>query len=66
MEMREGLLRRWLVADGATVTKGEPIYEIETDKVESEIGAPEDGVLRWAATEGEVYGVGALLGHLEP
>ena len=37
---------RWLKAEGEAVTKGEPLMEIETDKVTVEIEAPADGHAR--------------------
>jgi pyruvate/2-oxoglutarate dehydrogenase complex dihydrolipoamide acyltransferase (E2) component len=64
MEMTEGVLSRWLVDDGAAVTKDQPIYEVETEKVQTEIHAPTDGALRQIAATGETYPVGALLGEL--
>ncbi len=61
-----GKVIRWLKAPGAPVTKGEPIAEIETDKVTVEIEAPASGVLlRVIAQEGDVVPVGetiALIG----
>ena len=36
---------RWLKAEGDTVAKGEPLIEVETDKVTVEIEAPADGTL---------------------
>ena len=65
MEMTEGLLSRWLVQDGDTVVKDQPIYEIETEKIESEVLAPAGGELRQLARAGSTYEVGALLGHLD-
>ena len=41
----EGNITRIFVASGAHVTAGEPLMEIETDKVTVEIEAPADGVL---------------------
>lgn len=64
MEMTEGTLSRWLVEDGATVEKDQPIYEVETEKVESEVCAPEAGRLRQTAHPGAAYEVGSLLGYL--
>ncbi len=64
MEMTEGTLSRWLVEDGATVEKGQPIYEVETEKVENEVCAPDSGVLRQTARAGDVYAVGTLLGRV--
>ncbi len=40
-----GRLVSWLKREGETVTKGEPLMEIETDKVTVEIEAPEFGIL---------------------
>ena len=40
-----GKLNRWLVAEGARVREGQPLFEIETDQV-TEIEAPASGVLR--------------------
>ncbi|MGD8279892.1 MAG: lipoyl domain-containing protein [Gemmatimonadota bacterium] len=61
----EGTLVEWLAADGARVEDGEPIYLLETDKVEMEIQAPCAGVLRHIGQEGEVYPVGELIGTIE-
>ncbi len=40
MEMTEGTLAEWLVADGTQVTQDQPMYLLETDKVENEVPAP--------------------------
>ena len=54
-----GKVVRWIKAPGDTVRKGEPIVEIETDKVTVEIEAPAAGVLRdVTAQEGDVVPVG--------
>ena len=45
MAQESGKLVSWLKREGDTVTKGEPLMEIETDKVTVEIEAPESGVL---------------------
>jgi len=45
MAQETGTLVRWLKAPGETVTKGEPLMEIETDKATVEIEAPAAGVL---------------------
>jgi pyruvate/2-oxoglutarate dehydrogenase complex dihydrolipoamide acyltransferase (E2) component len=64
MEMTEGTLSRWLVENGTRVEKDQPIYEVETEKVESEVCAPESGRLSQTAQPGAVYEVGSLLGYL--
>ena len=58
MEMTEAVLARWLVDDGATVAKGQPLYEMETDKVANEIESPAPGRVRRIAEEGVTYQVG--------
>jgi pyruvate/2-oxoglutarate dehydrogenase complex dihydrolipoamide acyltransferase (E2) component len=65
MEMTEAILARWLVDDGAEVAQDEPIYLLETDKVESEVGAPRAGVLRRRGDEGRTYPVGEVIGLLD-
>jgi pyruvate dehydrogenase E2 component (dihydrolipoamide acetyltransferase) len=45
MAQETGKLLRWIKSEGDTVTKGEPLMEIETDKVTVEIEAHADGTL---------------------
>lgn len=45
MTMEEGTMAQWFKQPGDTVTAGEPICEVETDKVEMEVEAPFSGVL---------------------
>jgi len=57
-----GKVVHWLKSPGDRVTKGEPIVEIETDKVTVEIEAPASGVLRdVTAQEGDVVPVGQTI-----
>jgi pyruvate dehydrogenase E2 component (dihydrolipoamide acetyltransferase) len=54
-----GKVLRWMKAPGDTVRKGEPIVEIETDKVTVELEAPASGILsNVTAQEGDVVPVG--------
>ncbi|HLH69967.1 MAG TPA: dihydrolipoamide acetyltransferase family protein [Candidatus Dormibacteraeota bacterium] len=62
--MTEGTLRRWLQPEGALVQVGQPLYELETDKVSFTVEAPSSGVLRRLVAEGEVVQVGQLVGRL--
>ena len=53
--MESGTIVRWLKAEGEPVRKGEPLYELDTDKVTQEVEAEADGVLlAIAVREGEV------------
>ena len=45
MAQESGRLVSWLKREGESVTKGEPIMEIETDKATVEIEAPDSGIL---------------------
>jgi pyruvate dehydrogenase E2 component (dihydrolipoamide acetyltransferase) len=61
-DMTEGTLIRWLKEEGAEVTRGEIIAEIETDKANVEIEAFESGIFRKAlAGEGDVVQVGEVI-----
>jgi 2-oxoglutarate dehydrogenase E2 component (dihydrolipoamide succinyltransferase) len=62
----EGILARWLNADGSLVTSGEPLFELETDKASSVVPAPGTGVLKIGAREGETVAIGATIGTIEP
>jgi pyruvate dehydrogenase E2 component (dihydrolipoamide acetyltransferase) len=60
-----GKLLRWIKAPGDTVRKGEPIAEIETDKVTMELEAPASGVLSAVtAQEGDVVPVGHTIAQI--
>lgn len=64
--MTEGTFLGWLVPDGEKVAEGDDLYTVGTDKVETDIPAPCDGVVRHGdATVEQTYPVGAPLGALE-
>lgn len=53
--MEAGTIVKWLKAEGDRVEKGEPLYELDTDKVTQEVEAEASGVLlAIAVQEGEV------------
>ncbi|MHC8320439.1 biotin/lipoyl-containing protein [Pseudomonas sp. GB2N2] len=62
--MNEGTISEWLIDDGATVTEGQALYSLESDKSVQEIEAPVSGTLKIFAQEGEVYEVGAVLAEI--
>ncbi len=62
MAQETGKVLRWLKAEGETVVKGEPLLEIETDKVTVELEAPADGTLAGVrAAEGDEVPVGRAI-----
>ena len=63
--MEEGIISRWLVKEGETVTRGQVILEIETDKAVGEIEAPSDGVLKGVrAGDGATVPVGETIAYV--
>jgi len=66
LTMTEGTIVKWLKAEGDKVVKGEPLIEIETEKIANVVESPADGTLiQIIAKEGEVYEVTAILGIIE-
>ena len=62
--MTEGIVTRWFKQVGDPVERDEPLYEISTDKVDSEMPAPASGTLtQILAAEGDTVAVGARLFH---
>ena len=60
--MESGTIVKWLKSEGEAVSKGEPLYELDTDKVTQEVEADADGVLlRIVVADGEVD-VGTTVG----
>ena len=60
--MESGTIVRWLKTEGDAVTKGEPLFELDTDKVTQEVEADSDGVLlKIVVADGEVD-VGTTVG----
>ena len=60
--MEAGTIVRWLKSEGDSVAKGEPLYELDTDKVTQEVEAEAEGVLlKIVVPEGEVD-VGTTVG----
>src|SRR6266478_4087190 len=62
----EGTVTKWLVKEGDLVSEDQPLCEISTDKVDTEIPSPGTGVIaKLVAAEGQTLPVGALLAVIE-
>jgi 2-oxoglutarate dehydrogenase E2 component (dihydrolipoamide succinyltransferase) len=62
----EATINKWLVKEGAEVKEDDPLVEVATDKVDSEIPAPSAGIiLEIKASEGSVVKVGDTIAVLE-
>ncbi len=58
----EATITKWLVQEGDTISEEDPVVEIATDKVDSEIPSPVDGkVTKLHYSEGDVVPVGAVI-----
>ncbi len=63
----EGTVGRWLKQPGDAVAKYEPLLEVVTDKVDTEVPAPEAGILHEILVpEGETVRVGTVIARLAP
>src|ERR1700728_588439 len=62
----EGTVTRWLKKEGERVEADEPLLEVSTDKVDTEIPSPVSGVLRGiTVAEDETVAVGAELAVID-
>ena len=65
LSMKEGKVVNWLVADGDDIAVGTELMDVETDKINGTVEAPDAGRLRrLVAEEGQTYPVKALLAVL--
>jgi pyruvate/2-oxoglutarate dehydrogenase complex dihydrolipoamide acyltransferase (E2) component len=66
MNMEEATIVKWYKQPGESFKAGDPLYEIETEKVNQEIAATADGkVLEIFAREGEIVKVGGQVCAVE-
>src|SRR5690606_28429444 len=61
----EGTLAQWLKSDGDTVTRGENIVVIDTEKASQDLPAEVSGILRITVKEGTDVAVGQVIGTIE-
>jgi pyruvate/2-oxoglutarate dehydrogenase complex dihydrolipoamide acyltransferase (E2) component len=66
MNMEEATVVRWHRQPGESFRKGEPLYEIETEKVTTEVEAPCDGKLLEIVVPAEqMVDVGGIVCHID-
>jgi len=64
--LAESMVSRWLKRPGDPVGLGEPLVEVETDKANSEIESPYDGVLAEVlVAEGTTVPVGEVIARID-
>lgn len=59
MDMATGKVMTWHIEQGGKIKKGEPLFDIETDKAAMEVEAPASGYLHHALPEGTDVAIGA-------
>src|SRR5271155_1502520 len=63
--LTSGLLGVWNKPDGAYVKAGDPIFEIETDKVTAEVVAESAGQLKHLAKAGDTVQIGQVVASID-
>ena len=67
VSVSEGTILKWLKQEGETVEADEPLLEISTDKVDTEVPSPGSGVVQQIlVSEGETVDVGTRLAVIAP
>ena len=67
VSVTEGTITKWLKQPGETIARDEPLLEISTDKVDTEVPSPAEGVLaEIVVPEGETVEVGTVLARIGP
>ena len=61
-----GILSAWHKKDGDAVNAGDVLFTLETDKVSTEVNAPESGILRTQAAEGDEVKIDQVVAVIEP
>ena len=64
MTMTEGIVDEWYVADGDPVEQGEPVYRLETEKVNMDVEADLSGIVKHIAQAGETLAPGDVVGWI--
>ncbi|MDA0791653.1 MAG: 2-oxo acid dehydrogenase subunit E2 [Proteobacteria bacterium] len=64
MTMTEGMVSQWYVEDGDPVTRGEMLYALETEKVNMDVDAGADGIVRHRVPAGSTLAPGEVVGFI--
>lgn len=65
MTMQDGTIVEWMVAAGDTVSEGDVIARVETEKVDAEVEAPVDGqISEIVVEEGTTIDVGTVIAYI--
>ena len=64
MNMTEGIVEEWYIADGAKVEKGQLLYRLETEKVNLDVDAESSGTVKHVVAEGVTMKPGDVVGYI--
>ena len=64
MNMTEGVVEEWYIADGDSVAEGELLYRLETEKVNLDVDAEAAGTVRHLVDEGITMKPGDVVGYI--
>ncbi len=64
MNMTEGIVEEWYIADGAKVEQGQLLYRLETEKVNLDVDAESSGTVKHAVAEGVTMKPGDVVGYI--
>lgn len=64
VSMQEGTIVEWLVAEGAAVSVGQPIFTVESEKSSLEVESPFAGIFRPLVALGETLPVGTPIAEI--
>lgn len=64
MSMTEGMVSEWFIPDGGEVKKGELVYALETEKVNLDVDAEYDGIVKHVVDVGVTLEPGDIVGYL--
>ena len=66
LQMEEGTIVKWWKKEGDSVSEGETLFEMETDKVTMEVSSPATGtVVKILKAEGETVPVAEVVATIE-
>jgi pyruvate dehydrogenase E2 component (dihydrolipoyllysine-residue acetyltransferase) len=67
VSVSEGTITKWLKQEGEAISRDEPLLEISTDKVDTEVPSPGEGIVaKILVAEGETVEVGTVLAVIAP
>jgi pyruvate dehydrogenase E2 component (dihydrolipoamide acetyltransferase) len=64
MSMTKGVVVQWLAEQGAALAAGDPLVEVQSDKITFVVEATDGGTLHRVGQEGDTFGVGATIGYI--